>query len=133
MQRAPDRVARASGVATRSPRSGHGIHRRFVRRKTRMRAVASVQPDPMSAREAEVLDALRDHLTNAEIGQRLHISVRTVESHVSSLLRKLGASDRRDLAARAEELATSAAEGVSPLTAPRLDVLGLPSTWTTFV
>jgi DNA-binding NarL/FixJ family response regulator len=32
-----------------------------------------------------------DHLTNAQIA-RLHISVRTVESHVSSLLRKLGAA-----------------------------------------
>ena len=53
----------------------------------------------LSAREGEVLDALAHHLTNAEIGQRLHISVRTVESHVSSLLRKLGASDRRALAA----------------------------------
>mgnify|MGYP003790833977 CR=1 FL=1 len=46
----------------------------------------------VSAREAEVLAALGEHLTNAEIAQRLHISVRTVESHVSSLLRTLGAA-----------------------------------------
>ena len=57
--------------------------------------MATVDLDVVSAREAEVLDALGDHLTNAEIAQRLHISVRTVESHVSSLLRKLGAADRR--------------------------------------
>ena len=44
----------------------------------------------ISAREAEVLAALGEHLTNAEIAERLYISVRTVESHVSSLLRKLG-------------------------------------------
>ncbi|HEU5036389.1 MAG TPA: helix-turn-helix transcriptional regulator, partial [Nocardioides sp.] len=43
----------------------------------------------MSAREAEVLAAVAEHLTNAEIASRLFISVRTVESHVSSLLRKL--------------------------------------------
>ena len=36
------------------------------------------------------------------ISARLYISVRTVESHVSSLLRKLGAADRRELAAMAE-------------------------------
>jgi predicted ATPase/DNA-binding CsgD family transcriptional regulator len=55
----------------------------------------------ISAREAEVLAALGEHLTNAEIGARLFISVRTVESHVSSLLRKLQVADRRALAAAA--------------------------------
>jgi predicted ATPase/DNA-binding CsgD family transcriptional regulator len=53
----------------------------------------------VSAREAEVLAALGEHLTNAEIGARLFISIRTVESHVSSLLRKLQVADRRALAA----------------------------------
>ena len=43
----------------------------------------------ISPREAEVLAALGERLSNAEIGARLFISVRTVESHVSSLLRKL--------------------------------------------
>lgn len=37
-------------------------------------------------------------MSNAEIAQRLFISVRTVESHVSSLLRKLQVADRRELA-----------------------------------
>jgi DNA-binding NarL/FixJ family response regulator len=49
----------------------------------------------MSAREAEVLAALGEHLTDAEIGARQFIWIRTVESHVSSLLRKLQAEDRR--------------------------------------
>jgi predicted ATPase/DNA-binding CsgD family transcriptional regulator len=52
----------------------------------------------VSPREAEVLAGVAEHLTNAEIGARLFISIRTVESHVSSLLRKLGARDRRALA-----------------------------------
>ncbi|CAM3330963.1 ATP-binding protein [Stackebrandtia soli] len=59
----------------------------------------------ISAREADVLALLGEHLSNAEIGARLYISVRTVESHVSSLLRKLGAPDRRALARRASESA----------------------------
>lgn len=52
----------------------------------------------VSEREAEVLDLLGEHLTNAEIAARLFIGVRTVESHVSSLLRKLAVGDRRALA-----------------------------------
>src|SRR5690606_37248863 len=57
----------------------------------------------ISAREAEVLSLLGQHLSNAEIAARLFISVRTVESHVSSLLRKLEVPDRRALAQHAAE------------------------------
>ena len=52
----------------------------------------------VSTREAEVLGLVGEHLTNAQIAGRLYLSVRTVESHVSSLLRKLGLADRRALA-----------------------------------
>jgi len=38
----------------------------------------------VSEREAEVLSALSEHLSNAQIASRMHISIRTVESHVSS-------------------------------------------------
>ncbi|GAA2812572.1 hypothetical protein GCM10010505_43320 [Kitasatospora aburaviensis] len=50
-----------------------------------------------------MLALLGEHLSNAEIAARLFISVRTVESHVSSLLRKLEVPDRRALARRAPE------------------------------
>ncbi|MGS2648068.1 LuxR C-terminal-related transcriptional regulator [Streptosporangium sp. LJ11] len=55
----------------------------------------------ISPREAEVLELLGSRFSNAEIAARLFISVRTVESHVSSLLRKLDVPDRRALAQRA--------------------------------
>jgi DNA-binding CsgD family transcriptional regulator len=58
----------------------------------------------ISVRETEVLDALSEHLTNIEIAQRLFVSVRTVESHVSSLLRKVGVTNRRELVQRAPHL-----------------------------
>src|SRR2546423_10523257 len=54
--------------------------------------------EEISPREAEVLAAVGEHRTNAEIAGALHISVRTVETHVSSLLRKAGVADRRTLA-----------------------------------
>lgn len=80
----------------------------------------------MSQREAEVLEALGAHLSNAQIAGRLHISVRTVESHVSSLLRKFGLADRHELAGVAQRVLDSAAAAPAPL-------LGLPAPWTSFV
>src|SRR5262245_10897073 len=59
----------------------------------------------ISAREAEILTLVGEHRSNAEIGAQLFISVRTVETHVSSLLRKLGVPDRRALADLATQLA----------------------------
>ncbi|GLY74592.1 ATP-binding protein [Actinoallomurus iriomotensis] len=58
--------------------------------------------DRVSQREAEVLAAIRRHQSNAQIAEHLHLSVRTVESHVSALLRKAGVPDRRTLATLAE-------------------------------
>ena len=76
-------------------------------------------PDQVvTRREAEVLALIGEHLTNAEIASRLYISQRTVESHVSALLRKLGVADRRKLARHA---APSTTPAVAPATtsAPR--------------
>jgi predicted ATPase/DNA-binding CsgD family transcriptional regulator len=84
----------------------------------------------VSAREAEVLAALGEHLTNAEIGARLSISIRTVESHVSSLLRKLQAGDRRALAAVAGNLPS---DPVGESAAPIAVAAALPSPLTPFV
>jgi predicted ATPase/DNA-binding CsgD family transcriptional regulator len=52
-------------------------------------------------RENEVLAHLATGRSNAQIARALHISVRTVENHVSSLLRKLAVGDRRELGALA--------------------------------
>lgn len=55
----------------------------------------------VTAREAEVLALLDEGLPNAAIAAKLFVSVRTVESHVSSLLTKLGVASRTELAALA--------------------------------
>lgn len=81
----------------------------------------------VSARETEVLAALGAGLSNAQIARRMHISVRTVEGHVSSLLRKYGVADRQALAVRAEGVG-----GVDGVTLPG-DIPGLPRSRTSFV
>jgi DNA-binding NarL/FixJ family response regulator len=58
----------------------------------------------LSAREVEVLLLLDEHLGTDDIARRLYISEHTVRSHVKSLLRKLGASSRRQAL---EQLATA--------------------------
>lgn len=45
----------------------------------------------LSVRECEVLSALAEGLSNKEIGNRLFISARTVDTHRSNIMKKLGA------------------------------------------
>ncbi|MFI9340099.1 response regulator [Streptomyces sp. NPDC052773] len=50
--------------------------------------------DPLTARETDVLNAVADGLTNAEIGRRLVISEATVKTHLLRLFAKLDVNDR---------------------------------------
>jgi DNA-binding CsgD family transcriptional regulator/tetratricopeptide (TPR) repeat protein len=52
----------------------------------------------LSRSEREVVLLLSEGLTNAQIAERLFVSRRTVESHVSAAYRKLGTSNRVELA-----------------------------------
>ena len=54
---------------------------------------------PLAAREADVARLVAEGLTNKQIGVRLFISERTVDSHVRSILNKLGFSSRAQIAA----------------------------------
>jgi DNA-binding NarL/FixJ family response regulator len=51
----------------------------------------------LTTREQEVLELLTHGFSNAEIGDQLHLSPRTVEKYVSSLLRKTETSNRAEL------------------------------------
>jgi DNA-binding CsgD family transcriptional regulator len=57
----------------------------------------------LTPRERAVLAAIERRLNNPEIAAELFISVRTVESHVAALRRKLGAESRAALVAAAGE------------------------------
>ncbi|MCB0772314.1 MAG: response regulator transcription factor [Flavobacteriales bacterium] len=55
-----------------------------------VRATAAGPLESLSPREAEVLKALAEGLSNKEIGEQLFISPRTVDTHRTNLMKKLG-------------------------------------------
>lgn len=59
--------------------------------------------EPLTGREIEVLQLLSIGVRNAEIGERLSISVKTVERHLTSLYGKLGVQSRAEAIALAQK------------------------------
>lgn len=65
--------------------------------------IGAVPGQTLTPRESAILAAVERRLSNPEIASELFISVRTVESHIASLRRKLGAESRAELMAAAGE------------------------------
>ncbi|MEO5678938.1 MAG: response regulator transcription factor, partial [Acidimicrobiales bacterium] len=68
----------------------------------------------LSDRELEVLRMIALGLTNAEIGERLYVSVRTVETHRSHIHQKLNVRNRAELVRRAREAGLLGVEPPGP-------------------
>src|SRR5262249_6489372 len=91
-------------------RLGASATARLTRKKMRQLSIRSIPAGPRTAtrkhplgltrREREVLELICARHTNAEIAQKLFISVKTVDHHVSAVLAKLGAPTRRAAASR---------------------------------
>ena len=78
----------------------HPPRRRELATETGMR-LKSPQIPSLTHREQDVLGLLGQRRTDIEIADQLFISPKTVSSHVSSILAKLGAKNRREAAAMA--------------------------------
>ena len=59
--------------------------------------------EPLTSREEEVLIPVAGGRTNSEIADELHISISTVKTHLASLMRKLDARNRVEIAMWAHE------------------------------
>ena len=90
---AVDRVA--EGDAVFSPRLAGFVLDAFAGQVT---STADPELDQLTPREQEVMRYLARGYAYKEIAAALHISVKTVETHASSVLRKLQLSSRHELA-----------------------------------
>jgi DNA-binding NarL/FixJ family response regulator len=96
-----------------------------VRRDMRARGLRGVPQGPrtetrahpagLTPREVEVLGFLGSGLSNAEVAQRLVLSVKTVDHHVSAILGKLGVKSRQQAVVRGRELGVLRAMEVGPV------------------
>lgn len=85
----------ASGDAVFSPRLAGFVLDAFSTELST--PVADPELDQLTAREQEVMRLLARGYAYKEIARRLTISIKTVESHASSVLRKLQLSNRNEL------------------------------------
>lgn len=109
--RQPDQLLDALNILDRL---GAEPAARIVRRDLRELGVTSVPRGPqpttrnnpagLTGRQLEVLQLVAEGLTNAQIADRLVVSNRTVDHHVSAVLQKLGTASRREATDRGREL-----------------------------
>ncbi len=89
------------------------VARKVVAELARLRPSVSTSPrsaELLSEREREVLQLLAEGLTNREIAERLFLAEGTVKNYVTTILGKIGARDRTQVALRARELGLSGRE-----------------------
>lgn len=74
------------------------VLQRLVAHAVRSRAPAPTRKPGLTSREQAVLDLVGEGLSNAEIGERLHIGVTTVKTHITALMTKTNSPNRVRLA-----------------------------------
>ena len=80
------------------------------------RPTTRAHPFGLTSREMEILQAVAAGLSNARIGDRLHISAKTVDHHVSAILTKLDVPTRQEAARVSRQWQTDGQHGEAPPT-----------------
>jgi len=97
--------AEACGAERVAAEANHQLRRAGVRvGKGGRRAAGSHGLDALSEREREIAGLIGDGLTNREIGARLFLSEKTIETHLTRVFQKLGARSRAQVAAEVARL-----------------------------
>ena len=91
------------GAALSRPLLGKLVERFRDRGARRRVVVAEDEEGRLTSREWQVLDLVRQGLTNSQIARRLVLSPVTVRTHVNSIMRKLGTRDREELRRKLDE------------------------------
>jgi DNA-binding CsgD family transcriptional regulator len=89
-------------------RLGHAVHRRTRRGNLDESGLGS-----LTGRELEIAQLVVDRRTNPQIAEELFLSIKTVETHLRNIFRKLGASSRVEVARIVERGAQD--QGVHPM------------------
>ncbi|MDE3030789.1 MAG: response regulator transcription factor [Acidobacteriota bacterium] len=87
----------AAGEALLAPRVTRRLIEEFTRRPAPVADNGSRALGELTGREREVMVAVAQGLSNAEIAESLHMSVATVKTHVSRILNKTDTRDRTQL------------------------------------
>ena len=93
----------AGGAAYLSPRIAHRMITRFRTGQPARRRTAAERVGVLTPRETEVLGLVGQGLANQAVAARLHLSEGTVKAHVSTILARLGVSNRVQAAILAYE------------------------------
>jgi len=96
--------ARLAAARVRELARGWGISQALPAPRRGPYGHARHHPAGLTAKEQQVLDQLAAGLSNLDIARRSGNAVRTVEHHVSAVLRKLAAHDRAEAVATARDL-----------------------------
>jgi DNA-binding CsgD family transcriptional regulator len=70
----------------------------------RRRSTTLTNPAGLTTRQTDVLRLIGEGLTNAELAERLYLSVKTIEHHISAIFAKLQTTNRRDALRHARDL-----------------------------
>jgi DNA-binding NarL/FixJ family response regulator len=94
----------ARGGALIQPSVARKVLAEFSRMAPESPRTRAALPEPLSAREQEVLQGITRGLTNKEIALRLNLTEGTVKNYVSVIFQKLGVQDRTQAALQAREM-----------------------------